>query len=83
MALYDLGAIYDFARGVPQDDAEAVRWYMKSAEQGSAQAQYNLFLMYRLGRGVARDDAASREWLQKAADKGHPTAKVWLKRLQM
>ena len=28
--------------GVPEDDAEAVRWYRKAAEQGHAGAQYNL-----------------------------------------
>ena len=28
--------------GVPQDDAEAVRWYRLAADQGQALAQYNL-----------------------------------------
>ena len=44
-------------RGVARDDARAVEWYRKSAEQGSALAEYSLGLMYANGRGVARDDA--------------------------
>jgi TPR repeat protein len=28
--------------GVPQDYAEAVKWYGKAAEEGSAEGQYNL-----------------------------------------
>ena len=29
-------------QGVPQDYAEAVKWYRLAAEQGNADAQYNL-----------------------------------------
>ena len=41
-AQYSLGISYSIGLGVPQDDAEAVRWYRLSAEQGDADAQYNL-----------------------------------------
>jgi hypothetical protein len=41
-----LGLIYQNGEGVPQNDAEAVRWYLKAAEQGYADAQNNLGLMY-------------------------------------
>ncbi len=33
---YNLGLMYENGRGVPQDDAEARRWYWKAAEQGHA-----------------------------------------------
>ena len=33
-AQYNLGLMYDYGGGVPEDDAEAVRWYRKAAEQG-------------------------------------------------
>jgi TPR repeat protein len=49
--------MYDEGRGVPQDDAEAVRWYRKAAEQGDAEAQGKLGVMYANGRGVPNDDA--------------------------
>ena len=32
--------------GVPKNDAEAVTWYRKAAEQGYANAQFNLGYMY-------------------------------------
>ena len=38
-AQYQLGRIYDNGKGVPQDDAEAVRLYRLAAEQGNAEAQ--------------------------------------------
>ena len=56
--------------GVPQDDAEAVKWYSKAAEQGDATAQYNLGLMYNSGKGVPRDDAEALNWWRKAAGQG-------------
>ncbi|MBH64573.1 MAG: hypothetical protein CL569_19435 [Alphaproteobacteria bacterium] len=31
-----LGLMYDFGEGVPKDDAKAVHWYRKAAEQGHA-----------------------------------------------
>ena len=41
--------------GLAQDEAEAVRWYRKAAEQGDAAAQYNLGWMYeRAGAAGAR-----------------------------
>ncbi len=35
-AQISLGFMYAEGQGVPQDDAEAVRWYRKAAEQGHA-----------------------------------------------
>ena len=46
-AQFNLGAMYGTGRGVPQDDAEAVRWYRLAAEQGNADAQFNLGVVYR------------------------------------
>ena len=48
-AQYNLGAMYVTGRGVPQDDAEALRWYRLAAEQGNARAQLNLGVMYDTG----------------------------------
>ena len=41
-------------RGVPQDYAEAVRWYRKAAEQGNATAQFSLGFMYDEGQECRR-----------------------------
>lgn len=39
------GVMYDSSEGVPQDHAEAARWYRKAAEQGDPDAQFNLGVM--------------------------------------
>ena len=41
-AQFLLGVRYRDGTGVPQDDAEAVRWYRLAADQGLAGAQRNL-----------------------------------------
>ena len=38
-AQFNLGLMYANGEGVPEDDAEAVRWYRLAAEQGNANAQ--------------------------------------------
>ena len=35
-----LGAMYLLGQGVPQDNAKALGWYSKAAEQGHANGQY-------------------------------------------
>jgi TPR repeat protein len=42
---------------VPQDYAEAVKWFRKAADQGSANGQHNLGTMYQFGQGVRQDNA--------------------------
>ena len=66
--------MYDNGEGVPQDDAEAVRWYRLAADQGDARAQVILGGMYDNGRGVPQDDAEAVAWTRKAAEPGRATA---------
>ena len=37
-AQYVLGIMYDNGEGVPENDAEAVKWYRKAADQGLARS---------------------------------------------
>jgi len=69
--------MYEEGRGVPQDYAEAARWYRKAADQGGADAQNRLGLMYEKGRGVP-DYAEAVRWYRKAADQGHAGAQAKL-----
>jgi len=69
-ATYTIGLKYDFGRGVPENDAEAVKWYRKAAEQGYAAAQFNLGFMYEAGEGVPENDAEAVKWFRKAAAQG-------------
>ena len=66
--------MYDNGNGVPEDDAEAVRWYRLAAEQRLAAAQFNLGLMYEHGNGVREDDAEAVRWYRLAAEQGHAAA---------
>ena len=68
-AQWNLGLSYATGLGIPQDDAEAVRWYRLAADQGNATAQYNLGLMYASGQGVPQDDVEAHMWLNLAAAK--------------
>lgn len=62
---------YDNGRGVPQDYAEAVKWYRRAAEQGYAGAQNNLGFMYGNGHGVPQNYVLAHMWFNLAASQGH------------
>ena len=69
-AQYNLGFMYANGEGVPENDAEAVRWYRMAAEQGNASAQYNLGVMYANGEGVPENYVLSYAWFNLAAAQG-------------
>jgi len=69
-----LGGMYAFGRGVPQNEAEAVRWFRAAAEQGDAGAQFFLGVMYEDGRGVLRNEAEAVRWYRAAAEQGNAAA---------
>jgi len=56
--------------GVPKDEAEAVKWFRKAAEQGNAKAQGDLGLCYAKAQGVATNYTEALDWFHKAADQG-------------
>ena len=70
----NLGVRYANGRGVPQNDAEAVKWYRLAAEQGDARAQNNLGAMYANGEGVPQNDAEAVKWFRLAAEQGDARA---------
>jgi TPR repeat protein len=46
----NLGFMYANGEGVPEDDAEAVKWYRLAAEKGHADAQTNLGAIWSEGQ---------------------------------
>jgi len=66
--------MYTNGDGVPEDDAEAVRWYRLAAEQGYANAQNNLGARYASGEGVPEDDVLAYLWYNLAAAQGNENA---------
>ena len=77
-AQFALGLMYDVGQGVPKDEAEAVKWIRKAADQEHARAQYNLGVMYADGQGVPKDEAEAVKWYRKAADQGDAKAQSLL-----
>lgn len=64
--------------GNDSDQAQAVQWYRKAAEQGHCAAQFNLAQMHAQGKGGLRDEAAALAWLRRAAQAGHGGAQYHL-----
>ena len=69
-----LGEFLAKGRGVEKNEAEALDWYRKAADQGSAEAGWQAAQMYFKGRGTAKDETAGMEWLKKAAALNQPDA---------
>jgi hypothetical protein len=58
--------MYESGQGVLRNDAEAISWYRKAAEQDDAVAQFNLGVMYAKGASPNYVEAAL--WYRLAAD---------------
>ncbi|MHC4258476.1 MAG: tetratricopeptide repeat protein, partial [Planctomycetota bacterium] len=59
--------MYSTGQGLPPDDARAVEWLRKAAEQGHLDAQCDLGMMYQSGRGVKRNMNHAIQWWVKAS----------------
>ena len=66
--------MYGNGQGVPQDFAEAAKWYRKAALQGHGPAQYALGLMYYNGQGVRQDNVQAHLWFSLKTDAGDAEA---------
>jgi TPR repeat protein len=73
----NLGALYQQGLGVPQDNRQAMKWFLSSAGQGDSLCQYNLGVLY-LDDAAIRDVEKARYWLGLAADQGHAAAQYKL-----
>ena len=66
--------MYRKGQDAPQDNAKAVGWYKKAAEQGDADAQFNLGFMYSKGLGVPQDYVQAHMWFSLLAPLGDDQA---------
>jgi uncharacterized protein len=73
-AQFNLALMFNSGIGVPENYAEAAKWYRKAADQGLDNAQFNLGLLYKFGNGVPENDAEAVKWFRKAADQGRADA---------
>ena len=69
-AQFNLGVRYDTGEGVPQDYAEAVRWYRLAADQRHANVQINLGNRYANGEGVPQDYVQAHTWYRPGGGSG-------------
>jgi uncharacterized protein len=73
-----LGVLYHDGLGVPQDYAEAAKWFQLAATQGLAVAQYRLALQYKTGRGLPLSYMEAAKWFRLAATQGNADAQFAL-----
>ena len=69
-AQYNLGVMYADGDGVPENGAEAVKWFRKAAAQGDADAQSKLGFMYGTGKGVPENSIRAYVWFSMAKTQG-------------
>lgn len=62
------GLFYHDGNGFEKDEAKAVEWYRRAAEQGYVEGQLKLGECYHFGEGVEKDVAKAVEWYQKAME---------------
>ncbi len=74
IALKNLGAMHENGQGVPKNQDEAAKWYLRSAEKGFHEAQFIMGIRYENGIGVSRDDKEAIKWYLLAAAQDHAKA---------
>jgi TPR repeat protein len=60
--------------GVPQDSAEALRWYCLAADKGNEEALCFIGKLYETGDGVDQDFSEAMRWYELAAERGNAGA---------
>jgi TPR repeat protein len=75
-AQHNLGVMYDYGRGTPQDYTKALKWYRSAADHGIPEAQHNLGLMYYQGQGVPQNYSEAAKWYRRAAEQGMADSQV-------
>jgi TPR repeat protein len=73
-AQFKLGEMYAKGDGLPEDDAEAMKWWQKAADQGNVDAQHNLAVSYFSGEDVPQDYVQAYLWWNLAAATGDADA---------
>jgi uncharacterized protein len=76
-----MGVRYHTGAGVRPDDTQAVRWFLRAAEQGHIGAQATLGAYYWAGRGVPADLSRAYFWSALAFAQGDETSKSRLEGL--
>jgi TPR repeat protein len=62
-----IGIAYGMGMGVPQDDVESTKWFLKAALQGNEMAIGLMGNTYETGKGVPIDKVEALKWYIKAS----------------
>ena len=82
VAQFELARCYVLSIGVKEDQVEAFKWSLKSAEQGCIEAEIIVGLSYlngfEIGYGVEKNYAQASKWCLKAAEQGSELGQCYL-----
>tara|TARA_B100001057_G_scaffold466740_1_gene524171 strand:- start:514 stop:987 length:474 start_codon:yes stop_codon:yes gene_type:complete len=70
-AMYNMGLLYYFGKGVSKDLKIAFKYCKKAAFKGSARAQNNLAFMYMNGMGINKSYVNAYAWSLVAINNGY------------
>ena len=73
-AQFKLAVMYFKGQETAQNYKEALKWFLRAAEQELPEAQYNTGLMYYEGKGVSQNYSEALKWFSKAAKQNNPKA---------
>jgi hypothetical protein len=74
--------MYATGKGVPEDFAEARKWFQLAADHGEIKAQSNLGALYATGRGVPQSYEEAAKWYGLAAKRGDGAAAAVLEKIR-
>jgi TPR repeat protein len=89
LAQNNLAIMYAMGEGVTRDDAEATKWFSRSAGQGDAAAQFHLGdRCFRASLSLPQAEAnealiESFKWLQLSSAQGYPNAEMCRERVNL
>ncbi len=73
-AQFRIATAYEYGTDIKKDFKEALKWYMKAADQSHAQSQYKIGYFYEHALGVTKDMGLAMLWYNKAKDNGNDEA---------
>jgi S1-C subfamily serine protease len=83
IAANNLGVLYANGVKVPQDFAEAKKWYEFAGQHGNPTGEYNLGIAYQRGQGTPPDLTEAVKWFRLASDHNSGPAKFALAQLYL
>jgi hypothetical protein len=61
-----MGIMYLYGECVDKDEATAIEWFKKAAEQGLVGSQLTLGMIYENGQGVEKNEVEAKRWYKLA-----------------